>query len=60
MPGARAGGRGKIVDFLHELTGLSLKKAHALAELFGESGRWMSIHNWSPVVLFGPKYAIWV
>lgn len=56
----RAGGRGKIVDFLHELTGLSLKKAHALAELFGESGRWMSIHNWSPVVLFGPKYAIWV
>jgi len=56
----RAGGKGKIVDFLHELTGLSLKKAHQICEIFAESGRFMNIHNWSPVVLFGPKYAIWV
>ena len=56
----RAGGKGKIVDFLHELTGLPLKRAHNIAEIFAESGRWMAINNWSPVVLFGPKYAIWV
>ena len=56
----RAGGKGKISMFLHELTGLSNKRAHALVELFAESGRWMAIHQFSPVVVFGPKYALFV
>ena len=56
----RAGGKGKQVDFLHELTGVSKRRAHELVEIFAESGRWMSIHAWSPVVLYGPKFAVWV
>ena len=56
----RAGGKGKQVDFLHEMTGVTLRRAHELVEIFAESGRWMSIHSWSPVVLYGPKYAVWV
>ena len=56
----RAGGKGKQVDFLHELTGVTKRRAHELVEIFGDSGRWMAIHAWSPVVLYGPKYAVWV
>ena len=56
----RAGGKGKISMFLHELTGLTMRKAHELVELFSESGRWMMIHQFSPVVLFGPKYAVFI
>jgi hypothetical protein len=56
----RAGGKGKISMFLHELTGLSLRRAHEIVELFAESGRWMQIHQFSPVVLFGPKYALFI
>jgi len=56
----RAGGKSKQVDFLHEVAGVSRKKAHKLVEIFGESGRWMAINNWSPICLYGPKFAIWV
>ena len=56
----RAGGKGKQVDFLHELVGVTRRRAHELVEIFAESGRWMTIHTWSPVVLYGPKYAVWV
>jgi hypothetical protein len=56
----RAGGKGKISMFLHELTGLSLRKSHELVEVFAESGRWLAIHQFSPVVIFGPRYAIFV
>ena len=56
----RAGGKGKQVDFLHELTEVTRTRAHDLVEIFAESGRWMAIHAWSPVVLYGPKYAVWV
>ena len=56
----RGGGKGKIVDFMTETLGLTRRKASNLCELFAESGRWMAIHSWSPVFLYGPKYAIWV
>jgi len=55
----RGGGKGKIVDYLNETVGLTRKRATQLCEIFAESGRWMAIHSWSPVVLYGPKYAIW-
>ena len=56
----RGGGKGKIVDFLNETVGLTRRKATDLCELFAESGRWMAINSWSPVVLYGEKYALWV
>jgi hypothetical protein len=56
----RAGGKGKISMFLHEMTGLPLRRAHEITELFAESGRWMMIHQFSPVCLFGEKYALFV
>ena len=56
----RAGGKGKQVDFLHELTGVTKRRAHELVEIFAESGRWLSINAWSPVVLYGEKYAVFV
>ena len=56
----RAGGKGKQVMFLHEMVGLSLRKAHELVELMAESSRWMAIHAFSPVVVYGSKYAVWV
>ena len=56
----RAGGKGKQVDFLHETVGVSRKRAYELVEIFAESGRHMTIHTWSPVVIYGPKYAVWV
>jgi len=56
----RGGGKGKQVEFLNETLGLTRRKATQLCEMFGESGRWMAIHSWSPVVLYGPKYAVWV
>ena len=56
----RGGGKGKQVDFLNETLGLTRKRANQLCELFSESGRWMAIHSWSPAVLYGPKYALWI
>ena len=56
----RGGGKGKIVDFLNETVGLTRRRANNLCELFAESGRWMAVNNWSPVVLYGEKYALWV
>ncbi len=56
----RAGGKGKQVDFLNETVGLPRRKAHDIVEIFAASGRWMAIHQWSPVVIYGPKYAIFV
>ena len=53
----RGGGKGLIVEFLNEQQGLQRKKGRDYVELFGEEGRWMTIHQWSPPVLFGPKYA---
>ena len=56
----RAGGKGKVVNFLNENFGIRLKKAHELVDIFGESGRWVSLHIWSPTIMFGPKYALFV
>ena len=56
----RGGGKGKIVEYLNETVGLTRKQAGRLIEIFSASGRWMAIHSWSPVVLYGPKYAVWV
>jgi len=55
----RGGGKGKIVDYMNETLGLTRRKAAELVELFAESGRWMGVHSWSPVCLYGPKYAVW-
>ena len=56
----RAGGKGKVVNFWNENFGIRLKQAHELVDIFGESGRWVNIHIWSPTVMFGPKYALFV
>ena len=56
----RAGGKGKVINYLNENFGIRLRQAHSLVDIFGASGRWMSIHTWSPTVLFGPKYALFV
>ena len=53
-------GKGKIVDFMTETLGLTRRQAIDICEQFSESGRWMAIHSWSPVVLYGPKLAMWV
>jgi len=56
----RGGGKGKQVDFLNETVGLTRRQAREMVEIFGDSGRHMTIHAWSPSVLFGPKYAVFV
>ena len=56
----RAGGKGKQVDWLYETLGVGRRRARDLVELFAEHGRVMVIHQWSPSVIFGPKYAVWV
>ena len=56
----RGGGKGKQVDFLNDTVGLTRKQARDLVEIFGDSGRSMTIHAWSPAVIFGPKYALFV
>ena len=54
----RGSGRGKIVEFLTETVGLTRGKARELVEIFAESGRTMTIHSWSPNILFGEKFAV--
>ena len=54
-----AGGRGKQIDYLVDF-GLTRKQAREIIEIFGDSGRFMTIHAWSPNVCFGPKYAVFV
>ena len=56
----RGSGKGKIVEWLYESLGVGRKKARVLVNIFGETGRFMYIHQWSPTVVFGPKYAVWV
>ena len=56
----RGGGKGLQVEFLAEQHGVPRKKARELIEIFGEGGRWMMIHQWSPPVLFGPKFALFL
>ena len=56
----RGAGKGKMVEFLYETLGVGRKKARILVDIFGETGRSMTIHTWSPTVIFGDKYAVWV
>jgi len=56
----RAGGKGKVVNYWNENFGIRLKQAHILVDIFGESGRWVNVHTWSPTVMYGPKYALFV
>jgi hypothetical protein len=56
----RGSGKGKMVEFLYETLGVGRKKARILVDIFGESGRSMTIHQWSPTIIFGDKYAVWV
>jgi len=56
----RGSGKGKQVEWLYETLGVGRKKARILVDIFGETGRSMTIHQWSPTVVFGPKYAVWV
>ena len=56
----RAGGKGKVVNYLHETFGVGLRQAHDLVNLFSESGRALTIDTWSPTVMWGPKYAIFI
>jgi hypothetical protein len=56
----RGSGKGKQVEWLYETLGVGRKKARILVDIFGETGRSMTIHQWSPTVVFGDKYAVWV
>ena len=56
----RGSGKGKMVEFLYETLGIGRKKARILVDIFGETGRYMTIHQWSPNLIWGPKFAIWV
>lgn len=56
----RGGGKGLQVDFLNEQQGVPRRRARELIELFGDTGRWMTIHQWSPPVLYGPKFAVFL
>ena len=56
----RGGGRGKLVEFLNDVVGLTRKQARQTIETFGDAGRSMTLHAWAPNVLFGPKYATFV
>jgi len=56
----RAGGKGKVINYLNETFGIRLRWAHELVDIFGESGRWVNIHTWSPTVMFGPRFALFV
>jgi hypothetical protein len=56
----RGGGKGKQIEWLYENVGVNRKKGRELVDLFSEHGRWMTIHQWSPTVIFGKKYALWV
>ena len=56
----RGGGKGKQVEWLYENLGVGRKQARAYVDIFGAEARWMMIHQWSPSVVFGPKYAVWV
>ena len=56
----RGGGKGKLVDWLYETLGIGRRRSRELVELFAEEGRTMNLHQWSPPVLFGEKYAVWV
>ena len=56
----RGSGKGKQVDWLYETLGVGRKKSRILVDIFGETGRSMVIHQWSPTVVFGNKYAVWV
>jgi len=56
----RGAGKGKITDWLYENLGVGRRRGRELVELFGENGRYMTIHTFSPSVIFGEKYALWV
>jgi hypothetical protein len=56
----RGGGKGKQVEFLYETVGIGRRKARQLVDIFGEGGRWMTIHQWSPTIIFGKQYALFV
>jgi len=47
-------------EFLYETLGIGRKKAGVLVDIFGEHGRAMVVHQFSPTVVFGDKYAAWV
>ena len=56
----RGGGKGKQVEFMNETLGLTRRRANELVDIFSESSHWMAIHSWSPVVVYGEKYALWI
>jgi len=56
----RGAGKGKMVEFLYETLGVGRRKARELVEIFGEYGRAMVVHQFSPTVVFGDQYAAWV
>jgi hypothetical protein len=56
----RGGGKGKQIEWLYENLGVNRKRGRELVEIFAEHGRYMTCHQWSPTVLFGEKYALWV
>ena len=56
----RGGGKGLQTEFLAEQHGVPRRKARGLVELFGETSRWMCVHQWSPPILFGSKFALFL
>ena len=56
----RGGGKGKQIEWLYENLGVHRKRGRELVDIFAEHGRYMTIHQWSPTVVFGEKFAVWV
>jgi hypothetical protein len=54
------GGKGTQVQWLYDTLGLGRRKARVLVDIYGSSGRSMVIHQWSPTIIFGDKYAVFV
>jgi len=55
----RGSGKNKIIEFLYEM-GIRRKRAQRLVEIFSETGRSMTVHMFSPNVIWNEKYAVWI
>ena len=56
----RGAGKGKIIDFLYENFGIGRRKSLEIVDLMATHGRYMTIHQWSPGIVFGEKFALFI
>ena len=58
--GIRGGGRGNLVQWLYEMTGMGMRKCRNLVEDMAEHSRFMCMHQWAPGILFSSKHAVFI